>query len=573
MKKNIIIYLSILLFVGSGCEKLLIEDNKSGISNEELYSTVDGFNTLVTSSYSQLRTLYGISPILDLAGTDIYREGRNTGGPLYTYQTINTATGAVFNFYRDCYRAIQVTNATLNYIDLPPLSALQKQRINGEIKFLRAFYHFILMEQFGGIAINTEYTNSPRTNIPRSSLSDSFNFVISEMEAAINDLPETSAAGRINKTVVNHYLSKVYLTRAWDLGAEADFTKSISFADKVLASKGALNLPYSKVWDPFNDNNSEFIFTVQYNKASLANELTSGNDQYILFSVFSGSGSGQLKRIVDAYLPSHHVHAAFQQNDNRYYSNFMLTTWEDYFSFYPNGKGSGGIQNYYPVIWDPNKTEITSEDIAAWDAHVAANGGKGARDYLTFPVWAGNSEAHREKYDKNGYGNTDRRVPPFRKFDSPQNGFNSTQNTRASVRSIVLARLAETYFLKAEALIGLGQFSQAKDLIQQVINRPENKVDANGAELSNAMEGVSTKTAALEGYLIETAKEMLGEYNGRWQMLRRTKMLGISLEKFNSDFKRDGIKWQEKWSLRPIPEQAIELNEAMDVAKDQNPGW
>jgi starch-binding outer membrane protein, SusD/RagB family len=573
MKKYILIYLSFLLFVSSGCENYLIEDNKGGITNSELYSSIDGYNTLVTSSYAQLRTLYGNqSPILDLAGTDIYREGKDNGGALYRYETINAANSTITSFYTNCYRAIQVTNATLQYIDLPPLSASQKQRINGEIRFLRAFYHFILMEQFGRIAINTTYTETPRTNIPRATLEESFNFVISEMEAVLADLPESSEPGRVNKTVVNHYLAKAYLTRAWDLGKEADFTKSISYSDKVIASKGGLTVPYSKVWDPFNENNSEMIFTVQYSKASIANELSGGNDQSTLFSVYSGSGAGQIKRIVDSYLPAHHVHAAFQENDSRYYTNFMLTTWENYFTFYPSGKGSGVIKNYYPVIWDPNKTTITAEDIATWDAYVAANGGK-AQGYLAFPVWAGNSQAHKEKYDQNGYGNTDRRVPPFKKFDSPQNGFNSTQDNNASIRSIVLARQVEAYFLKAEALIGLGQFTEAKDLVQQVVNRPGNKVNPNGPQLSNALEGVSTKTEALEAYLIETAKEMLGEYNGRWPMLRRTKMLKIILEKNNPDFKRNGIKWEDKWSLRPIPEQAIELNEGLDVIKDQNPGW
>lgn len=573
MKKQIIIYFGFLLFLCSGCETFLVEENKSGISNTELYSTVAGYNTLVTSSYAQLRTIYGnTSPILDLAGTDIYRQGRTNGGPLYTYETINAANGPITTFYRNSYRAIQVTNATLHYLDLSPLSVSQKQIIRGEIRFLRAFYHFILIEQFGRIAINKEYTQSPRTNIPRATIEESFNFVITEMEAALADLPENAEPGRVTKTVANHYLSKAYLTRAWDLGNDADFAKSISYADKVLASKGPLNLPYSRVWDPFNENNSEIIFSVQYSKAGISNELTAGNDQSTLFSVFSGSGAGQLKQIVDSYLPAHHVHSAFQQNDSRYFTNFMLTSWENYFSFYPNGKGSGTIKNYYPVIWDPNKTTITAQDIASWDAFVAANGGK-ASGYLAFPVWAGNSIAHRDKYDQNGYGNTDRRVPPFKKFDSPQNGFNCTQNANASIRSIVLARSVEAYFLKAEALIATGQFSQARDLVQQVINRPGNKVNPSGTELSNALIGANTKAAALEAYLIETAKEMLGEYNGRWPMLRRTKMLSVSLNKYNPDFRREGIKWQDKWSLRPIPEQAIELNEAMDVQKDQNPGW
>ncbi len=573
MKKLIYISFSILFFLTFGCSDLLEEDNLGGINNEEFYSTEVGFSTLVTASYASLRTLYGNEPIWDLGGTDIYQEGKDPGGPFYRYESLNAGNTTLKEFYQNTYQAIQNTNAALFYLDAPNLASSMRTQVEAEMRFLRAFYHFILMEQFGGIVINEEYTNSPRVNIPRSDLATSYEFVISEMEAALSGVPSDSDPGRVNKDIVNHYLAKAYLTRAWDLGSNSDFNTAISHADAVIANKGSIELEYSEVWDPYNVNNEEIIFTVQYSNEGVANLQDAGNNQQTLYAVYSGSGSGNMKRSVDAFVPAHHVISGFQANDSRYWFDFMLTTYNEYFNYYPDGPGlgKGGVLNYYPVIKDPNKTSFTPADSAEWDAYVASVGGK-ADGYIVFPIWAGASDFHKTQYEQRAWGNTDRRLPAFKKFDNPQNAANSINNN-GSTRSIVLARLTETYFLKAEALIGLNQFSQARDIVQEIVDRPGNKVDSGGEDITNALDGVSNQTEALEAYFLESGKEMLGEYNGRWPMLRRTNMLGHMLTNYNADFERNGITWEEHWDLRPIPQDAIQLNEALTFENDQNPGY
>src|SRR6478609_559494 len=183
MKNISYISFILLLIFASGCSDYLAEDNKGGIANENFYKTVTGYNTLVTASYASLRTIYGNQePRFDLGGTDIYQEGKNKLDDLVRYSSLNAANADLKRFYVDTYKAIQNTNTALFYIDLPDLSADKRQQYRGEMRFLRAFYHFILMEQFGGICINDEYTSTPVTSIPRSTLADSYNFVISEME-------------------------------------------------------------------------------------------------------------------------------------------------------------------------------------------------------------------------------------------------------------------------------------------------------------------------------------------------------------------------------------------------------
>lgn len=81
-----------------------------------------------------------------------------------------------------------------------------------------------------------------------------------------------------------------------------------------------------------------------------------------------------------------------------------------------------------------------------------------------------------------------------------------------------MARLIETYFLKAEASIVLDKIDRARSLVQIVIDRQGNKVNPSGEDINNALDGVTDKTVSLEAYLIESGKELMSEYNGRWQL-------------------------------------------------------
>jgi hypothetical protein len=170
--------------------------------------------------------------------------------------------------------------------------------------------------------------------------------------------------------------------------------------------------------------------------------------------------------------------------------------------------------------------------------------------------------------------NKDERLPVVRKFDDLQNAAGTTQSRTASMRDVVLARLAETYFMKAEAQIALGSFADAASTVQLVINRPGNKIDAAGADLPNRLVGKTDQKSALEAYLVEAGLEQFGEFNGRWQLLRRTGMLRYMLAKYNTDYagKTEVQIAAERYNLRPIPEDAITLNDAL-TKEDQNPGF
>lgn len=582
MKKSVIYIFIIISFLGFiGCSEFLEEENKGGIGNEDFYSTVDGYNTLKTATYAQLRELYRGTPILELDGTDLYLKGYGVNSNYADYN-FEANAGAVMTLYRQCYTGIQYANAGLHYLDLPPLPDADKKVTEAELRFLRAFYHFLLVEQMGGIVINTEYTNAVRLSIPRSNLADSYKFIISEMEAALPNLKTgaQAVAGQVNQDVAKHYLAKVYLTRGWDMKANADFTKAISYADQVITSKGGITQSYANVWDPTKENNQEFIFSVQFSNATgaIGNAQNDGNSQCALFATYSGGSTGTTilrKQTAQGYLPVHAVHMNFTPNDSRYQTTFMPFLLNNYHNYYNKSTwASESVRMYFPRLYTENVT-LTQADFDAWKAQLTAQGLKADSKIYMFPIT--NNQAHylSQVYGQiQGVTNKDERLPVVRKFDDLQNAAGTTQSRTASMRDVVIARLAETYFMKAEAQIALGLYADAANTVQIVINRPGNKIDAAGANLPNRLVGKTDKTTALEAYLIEAGLEQFGEFNGRWQLLRRTGMLRYMLAKYNTDYagKTEAQIAAERYNWRPIPEDAITLNDALTEA-DQNPGF
>lgn len=580
--KNSTIYILIILscFSFIGCSEFLEEDNKGGIGNEEFYSTQAGYNTLMTSTYSALRELYRGTPILELDGTDLYLKGYGVNSNYADYNFEANAS-AVSQLYQRCYAGIQYANAGLHYINLPKMSDDVKKVAEAELRFLRAFYHFLVLEQMGGVVINNEFTNVVRLDMPRSNLEDSYKFIISEIEAALPNLKTAaqSVAGQVNQDVANHYLAKVYLTRGWDLKSDADFTKAISYADAVIASKGAISLPFADVWDPNKENNKEFIFSVQFSSAigAIGNPNADGNCQNTLFATYSGGSTATIlrKQTAQGYLPAHFVHMGFTPNDSRYQTTFMPFLLNNYNNYYTKSTWSTeAVRIYFPRVYSSDLT-FTKADSAAWKAKITGQGLKFATKPYIWAITDNQAQYLKQVYGQvPGVSNQDERLPVVRKFDDLQNVAGVTQTRTASMRDVVLARLAETYFLKAEAQIALGLYTDAANTVKVVINRPGNKIDVGGADLPNRLDGKTDKKSVLEAYLIEAGLEQLGEFNGRWQLLRRTGMLRYMLAKYNTDYagKTEAQIAAERYNLRPIPEDAITLNDALTEA-DQNPGF
>jgi len=549
--KKIILFITIVasLFV-TGCSDFLTEDNKSNPDAASFYKTSSGYESLINACYSTLRDVYGDNIEMFVAGTDLFKIGRAglVSQGLGNYQGLTPADNSVKAFYTVVYQSIKRCNDAIYY---GQLYNQNKVRI-AEMRFLRAYYYFQLVQQFGDVALVTDFYTSPVTSFPRTPASDVYAFIFSEMKAALADLPAT-AANRINQRVVNHYLALAYLTHGYEAyGASADFQSAVDYATAAINGQ-ALTLPFdgkTGIFFPGNEKNAEIIFSVQYSATTLAS-VTLGNSQASSYGAYLGGSDGAVNDgmpyMNTKLKPTMRLYnlLSADPNDKRFAGTFMQELYGvvatgkcSYYSYFKKYDTRTDLEvlMYYP------KPGATQADIDAWKAINPAK-----RNAATIKL-AGTNNWEKNDLDKD--------YPCIKKFSDPDAPFNTT----ASRRDIFLARLAETYLIRAEAYIKLGG------------KQTEAKNDINVIRTRAGAASITESSATIDYILDERAREFAGEYN-RWYDLKRTGKLVDYVTLYNPDVPSSGNMKGADGNfkiLRPIPQDAIGLNSATIT---QNPGY
>lgn len=554
IKKILISALLLVLF--TQCSDFIEEENLSSIDADEYYRTKDGYESLVNASYSTLREVYDL-PWLFEAGTDMYVEGRSENQPesLSEYRNLTAQDANVATFYSVIYKAIQRCNVALYYNDKTEITtSLPLPARKGELKFLRAYYYFLLVQSFGGVAIVTDNFDAPVLSIPRNSAEEVYDFILSEMkEAAWLLEPYTSQAfGRANTRVVQHYLAKVLLTRGYEtFGASNDFSQAALYADSAINNQ-LLTISFKDLFWPGKEKNAEVLFSVQYDKSSILNAISDGSNQNAFFGPYHGGEGAKFGYPYRQYTlcPTMYVYNLFNQNDARFENTFMLTFYERYYDFYDKNSSLNtlNVKIYYAPSWEV--------DEATWKAQDPTH--RNAAKYVAYSsAWEPTNSS------------SDNATPAVRKFDDPTSTFTGNINGN-SVRDIYLARLGETYLIAGEAYFQAGDAATAAARINEVRKRAD-KSGTNALQITDA-------DVNIDFILDERARELVGEYH-RWFDLKRTGKLVERNELYNTQLKEkytdqgidafEGADGEQK-ILRPIPQKAIDLNEA---EIEQNPGY
>lgn len=266
MKTKILSSLVIILLFTSSCKKFLEEENLSGGTPiTDAFKTEGGCEGEVAATYVTLRTIYGKENGWDLteSGTDLYTWGSdNRSRGFCTYQTFLAAEeqARVAALWAELYRAINTCNLILEKIDGVPyvLPEVRKYR-KGEVSYLRAFYNWFIVEQWGGVALSTSSTVAPTHDVKRSSVDDFYKQIFTDMDTAINNLPLTTTEyGRITIPVAEAFLARLYLTRGMNQQASDMAKRVISSYSYKLLSK------WSDIWDLDKIKNDEIIWAVNY---------------------------------------------------------------------------------------------------------------------------------------------------------------------------------------------------------------------------------------------------------------------------------------------------------------------
>jgi hypothetical protein len=573
---NKLIIFCLVLFLATSCKKYLTEDVKSFVTSDEYYKTKVGYVGLVNSAYSSLRDIFKGDPYIFEAGTDECIAGRtNQPLSLYLYKDLSPSevdpSGGTYvqTFYQTCFKSIMVCNAGLYYNDpVTTLTSSELGKYKGELRALRAFVYFQLVQQFGGVPIISKYSKEPIKAFDRNSAEEVYNFIISELNAAELLVDDAAAGalptGRMNKRVIKHYLAKVHLTRGYEtFGSASDFSTAALYADSVINAQ-KLTLTFESLFTPGNEKNAEILFAVQYDATSIVDPKNDGNRQNAFFAPYMGGEGASYGYPSKTYglNPSLYVDTLFTQDDARYDATFMTYVYGTFSPATATGKYIGKYYDYfdqstnranlkiayfYPPRW------VSADSITKWKAADPTNRS------LTriFP--------YGTSWEPTG-GSGDWSSPIVKKFDDPKSQFS---NTGSSTRDIFLARLGETYLIAAEAYFKSGDLVTAAARI--------NTVRARAAKTGKNL-SISSGTVTLDYILDERARELFGEYH-RWYDLKRTGTLKARTQLYNRDIRTlfgtgvdpfTGANGIDK-ILRPIPQSEIDANASANFP--QNPAY
>jgi len=263
---KLFIIIVLVAVAGSGCKKLNLAPTDR--FTDLTFWQVDG--NVYSALYNDYSIMYNDN--LYFSEEALSDNAFSSAGDVTIISSGNATplTGKFLNDWSTYYSCIKSCNEFLDGIKLN--TTLPKDtvaRLVAETRFIRAFEHFNLTKWYGDVPlINYNITQDQSKTVARTPKADVINFVLSELDAIIPDLPTqdqlpASQNGRITKGAALALEARVLLyqgTRMQDVVTVCQ--KLMSGADGTYS----LNPSYTALFSDPNTNkvNSESIFSLQY---------------------------------------------------------------------------------------------------------------------------------------------------------------------------------------------------------------------------------------------------------------------------------------------------------------------
>ncbi len=272
MKKSILFFVFILLFLSiNSCNEDNLELNDpNSLSTlvEDFPKNESEFLAGINATYSPLQSqgLYArwMHYVLDNMGLENEANAAIAANLNQFYQfNISPNNNNVFVYWKNCYNGIFRANVLLDNIEninnIETLSDTEKNAHIGELRYLRAFYYFLLTSRFGDIPLYTSGDNGIE-GFPKSSREDVYQFIISDLTEAAGLLLTKSETepGRATRGAANALLGKVQLYRQNYAAAKTAFDNVINGGQHALVNN------YFDNFTGETELNSESVFEVLF---------------------------------------------------------------------------------------------------------------------------------------------------------------------------------------------------------------------------------------------------------------------------------------------------------------------
>lgn len=360
MKRILEINTILILIIFSSCEKVLDKAPLDIISDEVVWNDPVLTNAYIVQVYSEMNFLFR-----DLTAAQYNNDDINILSHLsdearmgYTWQTTFTKwkpgglneSGGLLEYWG--YSTIRKMNEFLVKMESSSLSESTKKQMIGQIRFARAFTYFAMVKRYGGVPIITvpQAIDAPEEElfVSRDKELDVYNFIISELDAVIADLPtsySTAEVGYPTKYAALALKSRAAMYAAsiatWGTvqinglvgipASEAQRFWQASFdASKSIIESGVFQLynqtPANKAENFrmlfLDENNQEVIFSKQFTGISGIGHTWDNREFPSQFAGFAGSTTGVYLEMVESFENVDGTAGTLDRN------NVMSETWD-----------------------------------------------------------------------------------------------------------------------------------------------------------------------------------------------------------------------------------------------------
>lgn len=181
---------------------------------------------------------------------------------------VNPNISYVENFYKNMHEGIRNCNFVITGLSkVMTIPENLKNRYIAEAKFLRGYFYFELVKNFGDDVINNDFQPTDATLfLSRSPKAELYQQIYKDFQEAAAALPEkgqysSADIGRATKGAALGFLAKAYLFNG-------DYVNAETTALQVIQSnKYSLETTFSRIFEPENVDGKESVFEVNYTNA------------------------------------------------------------------------------------------------------------------------------------------------------------------------------------------------------------------------------------------------------------------------------------------------------------------